>query len=72
MAGKSVTVIGGDLFRLALQHLGDATQWNRIAELNGTGPDPVLPRGVVTTLALPSQDKTAGGGVYTAVAIVTR
>lgn len=55
-----VTVVGGDLFRLALTHLGDATQWSRIAALNGLD-DPVLD-GLVT-LALPAVDKRAGGGL---------
>ena len=56
----SVTVAGGDLFRLALLYLGDATQWNRIAALNGLD-DPVV-EGLVT-LALPAVDASAGGGL---------
>ncbi len=56
----TLVVVGGDLFRIALQHLGDATQWNRIAALNGL-KDPVL-TGLVT-LKIPDVDKTAGGGV---------
>jgi len=27
-----ITVAGGNLYQLALQYLGDATQWNRIAQ----------------------------------------
>lgn len=54
-----VTVAGGNLFRVALTHLGDATQWNRIAALNGLD-DPVL-EGLMT-LALPAVDAAAGGG----------
>jgi hypothetical protein len=57
---SSVTVAGGDLFRVALQYLGDATQWNRIAALNGLS-DPVLQG--LATLKLPEADKTAGGGI---------
>lgn len=57
---NTTTVVGGDLFRLALRHLGDATQWNRIAALNGLN-DPVL-NGLVT-LVLPEVDASAGGGV---------
>ncbi len=57
---NTTTVAGGDLFRLALQYLGDATQWNRIAALNGLN-DPVL-NGIVT-LQLPAVDPTAGGGI---------
>ena len=55
-----ITVAEGDLFRLALQHLGDATQWNRIAAMNGLD-DPVL-RGLLT-LELPEVDRAAGGGI---------
>ena len=55
-----VTVVGGDLFRIAQQHLGDATQWSRIAALNSLD-DPVV-EGVVT-LALPAVDSSAGGGL---------
>ena len=57
---KLVTVAGGDLFRLALLYLGDATQWSRIAALNGLD-DPVL-SGLVT-VSLPAVDATAGGGL---------
>ena len=57
---KTTTVAGGDLFRLALKYLGDATQWNRIAALNGLD-DPVL-TGLVT-LQIPEVDQTAGGGI---------
>ena len=56
-----VTVAGGDLYRLALQYLGSAEQWNRIAEANGL-IDPVL-TGLVTLL-IPRPDPTQGGGVY--------
>lgn len=52
-------VVGGDLFRVALQHLGDATQWNRIAALNGLD-DPIL-SGLVK-LIIPDPDRTRGGG----------
>lgn len=57
---KVVTVAGGDLFRLALERLGDATQWNRIARANGLS-DPVL-SGLVT-LKLPPVNPAAGGGI---------
>lgn len=60
MNTKVVTVAGGDLFRIALLRLGDATQWNRIARLNGLS-DPVL-TGLVT-LRLPDRDANAGGGI---------
>ena len=60
---KTVTVAGGDLYRLALEHLGDATQWVRIAQANGL-LDPVIVG--VKTLQIPPVDKTATGGVYAA------
>ncbi|MGI4809918.1 MAG: hypothetical protein ACRYF2_17615 [Janthinobacterium lividum] len=56
----TLVVVGGDLFRIALQQLGDATQWNRIAALNGL-KDPMLQG--LTTLKIPAVDPTAGGGV---------
>jgi nucleoid-associated protein YgaU len=58
---KTVTVAGGNLFAIALQVLGDATQWNRIAQQNGM-TDPWF-TGVVT-LAIPPTNSAAGGGVY--------
>jgi nucleoid-associated protein YgaU len=58
---KTITVAGVNLFQLALQELGDATQWNRIAELNGL-IDPFLD-GIVT-LQIPKSDPNAGGGIY--------
>ncbi|MCW3477648.1 hypothetical protein [Limobrevibacterium gyesilva] len=57
---RSITVAGGNLFRIAAEQLGDATQWIRIARLNGL-LDPML-TGVVT-LKLPERDPGAGGGV---------
>lgn len=58
---KTITVAGGDLFQIALEQLGDATQWNRIAQINGL-IDPFL-TGIVT-LVVPQADPNAGGGVY--------
>ncbi len=55
-----IVVVGGDLFRVALAHLGDATQWSRIAALNGLD-DPII-EGVVR-LALPGFDRGLGGGL---------
>ena len=57
---RSVTVAGGNLFQIAAAELGDATQWLRIAQLNGIA-DPML-SGVVTLL-IPDVDPAAGGGV---------
>ena len=57
---RTITVTGGNLYRVAAQELGDATQWVRIAALNSLS-DPVL-SGVVT-LTLPDVDPNATGGV---------
>ncbi len=57
---QSVTVAGGTLFRVALDWLGDATQWVRIAQLNGLS-DPMLSS--LVTLRLPAVDPGAGGGI---------
>jgi len=56
---RTITVAGGNLFQLAVQYLGDATQWNRIAQLNGLY-DPFL-YGVVT-LVIPVVNPNAGNG----------
>lgn len=60
MSETKITVAGGNLYALAAAHLGDATQWIRIAQLNGLS-DPML-TGLVT-LVLPPVDRNAGGGV---------
>ncbi len=57
---STLTVAGGTLFHLALKQLGDATQWIRIAQLNGL-TDPQLD-GLVT-LQMPVLDNGAGGGI---------
>ena len=57
---KIITVVGDNLFRIATEQLRDATQWIRIAELNGLS-DPVLAG--VTTLLIPDIDPGAGGGI---------
>jgi nucleoid-associated protein YgaU len=60
-----IMVTGGNLFQLAAQYLGDATQWVRIAQLNDIR-DPWLTGPVVSgpvTLKLPDLDPSAGGGV---------
>ena len=62
MNRNTVTVAGGDLFHIAAQQLGDATQWIRIAQLNGLS-DPALTG--VTTLQLPALNPAAGGGIAT-------
>ena len=57
---QTIQVAGGNLFRIAMVYLGDATQWVRIAQLNGIS-DPML-NGTVT-LQIPDQDPNAGGGI---------
>ncbi len=57
---KTITVAGGNLFSIAAAQLGDATQWLRIAQLNGLS-DPLL-TGLVT-LRIPAVDPGAGGGI---------
>jgi nucleoid-associated protein YgaU len=60
MSGNTtLTVAGGNLFRIAAEELGDATQWNRIAAANGLW-DPFLD-GVVTMI-IPPVDPNAGNG----------
>ncbi|MBV9784776.1 MAG: hypothetical protein JO264_13285 [Acidisphaera sp.] len=56
----TLTVAGGNLFAIAAQQLGDATQWIRIAQLNGLD-DPILSG--LTTLTIPQTDPTATGGI---------
>jgi hypothetical protein len=56
---RTITVAGANLFRLALVYLGDATQWNRIAALNGLW-DPVVPG--IRTLLIPPRDPGSGNG----------
>ena len=57
---KVITVAGDNLFRIAAEQLGDATQWIRIAQLNNLS-DPMLTE--VNTLLIPEVDTTAGGGI---------
>ena len=57
---RDITIAGGNLFRLAAEHLCDATQWVRIAQLNNIA-DPWLLG--VRSLRLPAPDMQAGGGI---------
>ncbi len=57
---RTILQSGGTLFHVAAAELGDATQWLRIARLNGLS-DPMLD-GVVQ-LRLPPRDPQAGGGI---------
>jgi len=58
-AQRTVTVSATTLFHVAAEQLGDATQWNRIAALNGLW-DPMI-TGLVT-LKIPTSNARAGNG----------
>jgi nucleoid-associated protein YgaU len=60
-AVKTIVVQGGNLFQIAAVELGDATQWNRIAALNGLN-DFLLPAGTLITLSLPPVNPSGGNG----------
>lgn len=57
---RTVLVAGTDLFSVAAKELGDATQWYRIAAVNGL-TDPML-FGLLT-LQIPAVDGGASGGL---------
>ena len=57
---STATVSNSNLFAVAAQYLGDATQWVRIAQMNGLVDSEIA--GTVT-LWLPEVDPTATGGV---------
>ena len=59
MSIAPIQVVGGDLYRLALQYYGDATQWWRIARANNL-TDPVLVGH--QTLVIPDQSTTPDTG----------
>jgi L-ascorbate metabolism protein UlaG (beta-lactamase superfamily) len=56
----TITVVGGNLFAIAAQQLGDATQWIRIAQANGL-TDPMLSG--LATLVIPDPDPSQTGGL---------
>lgn len=58
----TITVAGGNLFQIAADELGDATQWIRVAQLNNIS-DPFL-TGIVSLL-IPDVNPSAGGGIAT-------
>jgi hypothetical protein len=63
---KTVQTSGGDLFHLALQQLGDATQFSRIIQANygnngGPPMDPTITGNV--TLNIPSVNPLLTGGI---------
>ena len=53
-------VIGGDLYRLAAETYGDATQWYRIAASNNL-LDPLVPGPVTLVIPDPTTQPTNGG-----------
>jgi hypothetical protein len=57
---QQITVLGADLFRLAAQYYGDATQWNRIALANGL-TDPLVQGPITLTIPGPSTQPTTDG-----------
>ncbi len=58
---QTITVVGGNLFQIAAQYLGDATQANRIAQANGLADFFLVPG--VQTLIIPDSDMSQTGGV---------
>ena len=62
MAQQTITVIGGNLFQIAAQYLGDASQATRIAQLNNLSDFWLSGQ---TTLLIPDVDPSATGGVPT-------
>lgn len=57
---QTVTITNGNLFALAAQFYGDATQWPLIAKANGL-IDPVVEG--LTTLIIPPYDNQDTGGL---------
>jgi nucleoid-associated protein YgaU len=55
-----ITVAGGNLFALAAEHLGDATQWIRIARANDLS-DPFLTGVVVLDMPAPDPNYSGDG-----------
>lgn len=54
------TVIGGDLYRIAAEAYGDATQWYRIAAANGL-TDPLVAGPITLIIPDPTAQPTNGG-----------
>lgn len=59
VTAKTVTVAGGNLFALAAKYLGDATQWDRIAALNGLTDFLLIG---VNSVKIPPFNKSGGTG----------
>jgi len=58
---QQITFTDGNLFQIAADHLGDATQWVRIAQQNGNIVDPFFTGSL--TLTIPDRNPDAGGGI---------
>jgi hypothetical protein len=58
---QTINVAGGNLYQIALQYLGAADQWNRIAQQNDL-IDPMIVG--VQSLQIPSVNANAGGGIF--------
>jgi hypothetical protein len=56
----SLNAASANLFQLAAQYLGAATQWNRIAALNGFTD--FLVNGLTAPILIPPYDANAGNG----------
>lgn len=59
-AYKTITVVGGDLFRIALNELGDARQAVRIAQANNL-TDFFLDGSAPVTLQIPPRNTDSSG-----------
>ncbi|MDR3736031.1 MAG: hypothetical protein P4L10_10910 [Acidobacteriaceae bacterium] len=59
---QTIQVNGGNLYQLAAQYLGDASQWVRIAIQNNIS-DPFLTVSAPITLTIPDVNPQATGGV---------
>ncbi|HVJ54870.1 MAG TPA: hypothetical protein VM689_20590 [Aliidongia sp.] len=57
---NQIQVAGADLFRLAVQYYGDATQWYRIAAANQLF-DPLVAGPATLSIPAPSTRPTNGG-----------
>ena len=60
VAPRQIWVSGINLFIVAAQYLNDATQWYRIAQLNGL-TDPWI--GAATLIKIPSPSQFSNGGI---------
>lgn len=62
---RKITVTGGNLFRIAAEQLGSATQWIRIARLNALSDPQLNTVNGPVTLELPARDAEVsdGGGI---------